>query len=86
MAANEEHERQIWRLDLGRYEVQLESVESDQRHAFVFVVESTSSGIDVVESSPEFTSFMRFNTGPAVPLLETVLKFHHAQNLFLWPD
>ena len=77
--------KSIRRLDLGRYEVQLESVGGNQRHAFVFVVESTSVGIDVVQSSPEFTSFMRFNTGPAKPLFETVLKFHHAQNLSLWP-
>jgi len=78
--------KSIERLDLGRYEIQLESVEGDQQHAFVFVVESTSVGIDVVQSSHEFTSFMRFNTGRSAPLLETVLKFHHAQNLSLWAD
>jgi hypothetical protein len=54
-------------------------------HAFVFTVEGTQ-GIDLVQSSPEFTSFMRMNTGRAAPLLEAVLKFHHAQNLSLWVD
>ena len=78
--------KSIVRLDLGRYEVQLESVEGDQQHTFVFGVESISVGIDVVQSSPEFISFVRFNTGRSAPLLETVLKFHHAQNLSLWAD
>jgi len=78
--------KSIRRLALSRYKVQLESVEGDQQHAFVFVVESTSSGNDVVQSSPEFASLMRMNTGRAAPLLEAVLKFHHAQNLSLWAD
>ena len=77
--------KSIMRLDLGRYKIQLESVEGDQRYAFEFTVEG-SQGIDVVQSSPEFASFMRMNTGRAAPLLEAVLKFHRAQNLSFWTD
>jgi len=70
--------KSIGRLDHGRYEVQLESVEGDQRHTFVFVVESTRSGIDVVHWTPGFTDFMKLNMGPANPLFEAVMMFHHA--------
>jgi hypothetical protein len=73
----------IKRLDLGRYEAQLESIEGNQRYAFVFSVDSTTDGIDVVQSPPEFAAFMKLNMGPAAPLFAAVLKFHHAQNLSL---
>ena len=78
--------KSIRRLDLGRYEVQLESVEGDRQHLFVFPVESTRSGIDVVQWTPEFTDFMKLNMGPAKPLFDAVMTFHHAQNLSLWAD
>jgi hypothetical protein len=78
--------KSIKRLSLGRYEVQLESAEGDQRHVFVFTVEGSRDGIDVVQSPPEFFDFMELNTGPVTPLFAAVMTFHHAQDLSFWAD
>jgi len=60
--------------------------EGDRQHLFVFPVESTRSGIDVVQWTPEFTDFMKLNMGPAKPLFDALMTFHHTQNLSLWAD
>lgn len=48
--------------------------------SFDFTVSTGDDGIAVVESTPEFHSFIGFSGGPVAHLLAAVLEFHRSQN------
>jgi hypothetical protein len=69
----------IRQVEVGRYRVELETSDSASTAFFTFGVEG--GDILVVKSPPEFVEHMKYQMGPAAPLLEAVLAFHRAQSL-----
>lgn len=70
----------IVRRSPGKYRVELEGLDTSQRMAFDFDVDSRDD-IEVVEWSDEFARYLSQNLGRASSLMEAVLKFHRAQKV-----
>jgi hypothetical protein len=69
----------IRQVEVGRYRVELETSDSASTSFFMFSVEE--GDIQVVKSPPDFVEHMKYQMGPASPLMEAVLAFHRAQSL-----
>ena len=73
--------QQMTRVDYGRYRAILVCSENDEAREFTFSVDEGE--IDIVNWGEDLTTFLKFNTGLAEPLMRTVLSFHHSQRLLI---
>lgn len=71
--------KHISALQVGRYQVYLETADRGITTSFVFMVEEGE--IQVVKSPPEFVEHMKYQMEAAAPLMDAVLAFHRAQTL-----